>query len=33
MNAAGGHLRGMTRLYLALLTVACLAVAVTPLPA
>jgi hypothetical protein len=32
MNAGSGHLRGMTRLYLALLTVACLAVAVTPLP-
>jgi hypothetical protein len=31
--AAAGQVRGMTRLYLALLTMACLAVAVAPLPA
>lgn len=33
MNGAASHLARMTRLYLALLTAACIAVAVTPLHA
>jgi hypothetical protein len=33
MTGRTGHWQRMTRLYLALLTLACVAVAVTPLPA